>query len=238
MRLLSYNDYSDIKEKIISNETGQIVSFVNPFSYYMLKEDKKVSSRIDGFFVDGALLCLMHNIFNKRKLKRISFDFSSIADDFFRFCESNKLVISIVGAKKEELDKALNIFRKRYPSLRLGRCNDGYFGDRDIEAIAKKTINSDVVIIAMGAPRQERVALDISMLNKHKLVITCGGFITQTSIKEEYYNFIIKKTGLRWFQRILMHKHVREKVIKTYPSFMIRYIYESINVKIQKRLKS
>ncbi|RJT25982.1 WecB/TagA/CpsF family glycosyltransferase [Buttiauxella izardii] len=238
MRLLSYNDYSDIKEKIITNETGQIVSFVNPFSYYMLKEDKSVSSSIDGFFVDGALLCLMHNIFNKRKVKRISFDFSSIADDFFRFCESHKLIISIIGAKKEELDKALIIFKKRYPLLRLGCCNDGYFGDGDIETIAEKTINSDVVIIAMGAPRQERVALDIYMLNKHRLVITCGGFITQTSIKEEYYNFIVKKTGLRWVQRIIMHKHVRVKVIKTYPRFIIRYIYESINMKIQKRLRS
>ncbi|WBM70852.1 WecB/TagA/CpsF family glycosyltransferase [Buttiauxella sp. WJP83] len=238
MKILSISDYTDVKEKLITEGTSQIVSFVNPFSYYMMKENKYFSSNIDGFFVDGALLCLMHNIFNQKKIKRVSFDFSSIADDFFKFCENNNLIISIVGAKKEELEKSLCVLKKRYPALQLGCCRDGYFCDNDIESIAEKTINSDVVIIAMGAPRQEKVALAISTLNKSKLVITCGGFITQTSIKEDYYGFVVKKTGLRWLQRVLMHKHVRHKVIMTYPKFIIRYVFESLNVKIQKRVKS
>ncbi len=86
--------------------------------------------------------------------------------------------------------------------------------------------------MAMGAPLQEIAAAKIHEKNNHKLVITCGGFITQTSIKDDYYHPMSKKLGLRWLQRIVMHKHVRDKVLKKYPSFVIRYTFDGIKSKL------
>ncbi|WP_199482316.1 WecB/TagA/CpsF family glycosyltransferase [Vibrio owensii] len=215
----------------MKNES-KLISFVNPFSFYEMKENPELTNQFDGFFSDGGLLCKMHNLFNKEKIDRVSFDYSSVADDFLKFCESEKLKFSIVGATSDELSKAINVFKEKYPNLVFGYCHDGYFKEDEFIKIIESVEDSDVVIVAMGAPLQEITAAKIHKKNNHKLVITCGGFITQTSIKDDYYHPLIKKFGLRWLQRIVMHKHVRDKVLKKYPSFVIRYTFEGIKSKL------
>lgn len=79
----------------------------------------------------------------------------------------------------------------------------------------------------MGTPYQENFAQIIKSLNdKGIVVLTCGGFLTQTSMRADYYYPLIKKLGLRWLQRIVMHQHVRQRVIKDYPKFLLTYLYE------------
>lgn len=86
----------------------------------------------------------------------------------------------------------------------------------------------------MGSPYQENFSISLKNSfgnSRLKLIITCGGFLTQTSIKTDYYHPIIKKTGLRWLQRMVMHKHVRDKVFSKYPSFILKYFVERIFLK-------
>lgn len=225
MRLLKRSDYEELK-----SSDNILVSFVNPYSYYFLKENNELSDKFDGFFSDGSLLTNLYNFFNKEKIDRVSFDYSSIADDFLRHCEKENMQVSIIGATEKELNQAIVIFQKKYPLLNFGYNHDGYFEDSDLEKIIKYIKPSDVVIVAMGAPKQEEVAVKIFNENQHRCVITCGGFITQTSIKEDYYHPIIKKLGLRWMQRIYMHKHVRDKFLRKYPIFIFKYIFENLKI--------
>lgn len=227
MKMLSINDYHEIKREMLNSDSKKLISFVNPFSYYDLKS-MPIRTDFDGFFSDGSLLCLLYNLFNKEKISRVSFDYSSIADDFIRFCAENNLKISIIGARQSELELAIRVFSDKYKNLKFGVNCHGYFFESDLPNIVKSVRESDVVIVAMGAPMQEIIAHKLSQENKHKLVITCGGFITQTSIKDDFYHPLIKKTGLRWLQRLIFQKHVRRKVFQKYPAFCIRYIYENI----------
>ncbi|WP_261817992.1 WecB/TagA/CpsF family glycosyltransferase [Vibrio gallicus] len=225
MKLLSDSDYKDLK----ATDNRALISFVNPYSYYEIKDNERLSREFHGFFSDGSLLCLLNNFFNENKIERISFDYSSIANDFLSYCEESDLTVSILGAKQDELSKTIVIFKDKYPKLKLGYCRNGYFSNDEFEGIMLSLKSSDVVIVGMGAPTQEEIAARIFKENNHRLVITCGGFITQTSIKEDYYHPIIKKLGLRWLQRIVMHKHVRDKVLSKYPSFIVRYIKENVS---------
>jgi N-acetylglucosaminyldiphosphoundecaprenol N-acetyl-beta-D-mannosaminyltransferase len=76
----------------------------------------------------------------------------------------------------------------------------------------------------MGTPYQEDFALLAKKFLKSSFIITCGGFLTQTSIRPDYYSPLVKRLGLRWLQRAIYHKHVRRRLIVDYPKFMIRYI--------------
>ena len=81
----------------------------------------------------------------------------------------------------------------------------------------------------MGTPIQDQFIIEAKdSCPNVKLMFTCGGFLTQTSIKSDYYHPLIKKFSLRWLQRMVMHKHVRQRVIKDYPKFLISYLYEHI----------
>ncbi len=91
MHLMNKADYNQLKENLLNGCNKHLISFVNPFSFYEMKLQPELTNQFDGFFSDGGLLCNLHNIFNKEKIDRVSFDYSSIADDFLTFCESEKL---------------------------------------------------------------------------------------------------------------------------------------------------
>ncbi|WP_114763020.1 WecB/TagA/CpsF family glycosyltransferase [Vibrio cholerae] len=201
------------------------ISFLNPFSYYQIKSNDDLKREIDFFYADGASLVLLHNIFNINKIDRVSFDFSSIAYDVLSTASSSKRSIIFVGGSIDEAVKAKKNLQSLFPDLIL-EVVDGFITSEDI---MDKISNFDIVVFGMGCPLQDITAIKAKRKYPDgKIIFTCGGFITQTSIKPDYYNHLIKKLGLRWLQRIILHKHVRHRVIKYYPSFFVKYILGKI----------
>lgn len=198
----------------------KLITFINPFSYNVFLNEPDLLEEFDSLYADGSLLVSLHNLFNKNKIDRVSFDFSSIATNVLEYSTSKKLRISFIGAKKEELNIALSNIANMFPNINIVYHRDGYFNsEKDYEECFESLDNQDIdlLIIGMGSPYQEKFAV---MIKNRKinipLVFTCGGFLTQTSIKPDYYHPLIKKLGLRWLQRAWMHKHVRDRLIKDY----------------------
>jgi len=216
----------------VDHSKSYFVTFLNPFSYNVFLNKPELIGEFNAFFADGALLVTVHNLFNKDKIDRLSFDFSSIATDVLEYSENNNLSISFIGATEEELQGTLVNIKKLYSKLNIVYTRNGYFNNKEDY---KECFNSlkdteiDILIIGMGSPYQEEFAIKV----KNKcinipLVLTCGGFLTQTSIKADYYYPWIKKLGLRWLQRAIMHRHVRDRLIKDYPIFIVKYIWYHI----------
>lgn len=168
--------------------------------------------------------------FLKKKILRASFDYSSIAGYVLDYVAQNNLPIAFVGAKQKELDGALKNIKARHKGIDITYSRNGYFNNEEEKnTCADELIASvaKIVIVGMGTPYQENFAQIIKSLNdKGIVVLTCGGFLTQTSMRADYYYPLIKKLGLRWLQRIVMHQHVRQRVIKDYPKFLLTYLYE------------
>jgi UDP-N-acetyl-D-mannosaminuronic acid transferase (WecB/TagA/CpsF family) len=235
MKLLSNNDYEKLKIFLLEpSDNSAAISFVNPFSYYLLK-NSKTAKEIDGFFIDGLLLIKCLNVKLNTNYHRISFDYSSIAGDFLQFCEKNYISISFIGGSTSDIIRFNLHLKKLYPSLIVPSLRHGYFSNQtDLFFYFKNLPKSDVIILGMGAPLQEEVAILAKKQKISKLILTCGGFISQTAMRDDYYYPIVKKLNLRWAQRIILHKHVRRKVISTYPIFLIKFLIESLKYKINK----
>lgn len=210
----------------------KVISFVNPFSYFKLLNLSSLTREIDVFFSDGSLLCLFHGFFCKQKVKRASFDYSSIAGEVLDYSVREHLKIAIVGATQEELEGAIVHLKAQHEGLDVVYSRNGYFLNSEdmlssIDALS--TSQADLLLIGMGTPYQEEYAALLKRHCKKTLVaLTCGGFLTQTSMRPDYYYPIVKKLGVRWLQRMVMHRHVRERVIKDYPKFVFHYIKDKL----------
>jgi len=209
----------------------RIITFVNTFSYYKLLDSHCHIDAIDTIFIDGILQVKLHNIFHKNKINRASFDFSSLADDFFNYTLNHNLKIAIIGAAAEEITASISNLKIKYPDLQISYFREGYFDSEETKKFVVDTLISqkvDVVILGMGTPAQEEFALFLKNNNVGSHIFTCGGFITQTSRKIDYYNPVAKSANLRWLQRFIEYKHVRKRVLFDYPKNTIRYLFEHI----------
>ena len=230
-----YNNFSENSFQIgfdtNRKKKPNLITFFNTYSYYKLFDSDCNLDRFHVFLLDGKLQVILHNVFHKNKVKRASFDFSSIAHEFFEYSQSKNLRIVLIGASAEEIVIAVKNLHKKYPSLKIVYSRDGYFqSESEKQSLCGilKEKNPDVIILGMGAPAQEEYAIYLHDNGLLCTVITCGGFFTQTSLKTDYYNPIIKKTGLRWLQRLIQFKHVRRRLLIDYPKNIIRYLMEHI----------
>ena len=227
LKIKSKQQLNELLSKREGNEFI-LTTFVNPFSYNVLLAKPELVGNMDVILSDGSLHKTLHNLFNPNKVDRASFDFSSLAADVFSNAEENNSKVVLIGAKPGLVDIAKSNFKKMYPRINIVFTHHGYFEDEsEQEAIIKlaDSCDPDIVIVGMGTPHQEYFLVKYSQVAENYCQLyTCGGFIEQSSIKADYYHPLIKKLGLRWLQRAVMHNHVRKRLIKDYPRFVMKYI--------------
>jgi len=211
----------------VGEDGGLLYTFANPYSYYILK-DELLFPKFNKIFADGILLVSLHNLFFSRKINRISFDFTSLAGAVLNYCASMKYKVGIIGGTAEEAKKAADVFVKRF-DVDMRFVSSG-FTPWDEGLVTKlKSSEVEVLIVGMGTPMQEHFLLFAKdRVPSLKVGFTCGGFLSQTAIKAEYYNNIINRLHLRWLQRACLHAHVRKRLFRDYPLFVCRYLREQL----------
>lgn len=206
---------------------GCVYSFVNPYSYDVLIKNKSVDFSRITFFSDGILFVKMSNAFRGTKLKRFSFDFTSLANEVFEHASINKLKVAIIGGDELENKLAVSVLKKRFSNLDIAYRNHGYIkGDFDVVIKEMNDLGVEVVIAGLGTPLQEKFLLECSdTMDKLKYGFSCGGFLTQISQNENYFNPLLSRFHLRWLQRFIRHDYVRKRVFFDYPKFIVGFIF-------------
>lgn len=227
-------DYSNLLDIIKLSKSGEFpnthITFVNPYSYYRIPAQK----HFNYIFPDGGSLCILHNIFSNRKVKRYSFDLSSLGKDVLLIANSRKLKVALIGGTESEIKKTSRNIKGMYNDIDLCYTRNGFFkGEQEEKKIIKEiqNCNPDITLVSMGTPLQEEIQIKLKKNKAGGISFTCGGFISQTSRKPDYYHPLIKTTKTYWLQRALQEKHVRRRLITDYPIFFIKYILELIKTK-------
>lgn len=155
---------------------------------------------------------------------------TSLAPQLLSYAEQNKKTIYIVASKQEQVEKAVGIFKERYPNLQISGYRNGYFTsdsemDKEVKYITE--INPNFLIVGMGALMQERFLIKAKLNGFQGIGFTCGGFIHQTSKDEiEYYPVWANKLNLRFIYRMYKEKHTRKRYIQAAFLFPIRFTIE------------
>lgn len=212
------------------NRQGKVYTFLNPVSYLDAINYKKVFDKFDGIFADGSILVGAILSLYGKKVKRYSFDMTSVAPMLFKYAEDNEKTIYIVASRQEQVEKAAEILKQRYPALCFVGLRNGYFGnEQDIEDEVKKivSVNPDFLIVGMGIIKQERFLLRVKEAGFQGIGFTCGGFIHQTAQDQIiFYPSWIDRMNLRFLYRMYKEPHTRMRYVKAGFVFPWKFLYE------------
>ena len=233
---------SVLVSKIISTESfsvnqifenkGKAYTYLNPVSYLTALDNKELFSQLDGIFADGGLLVKAIKMVYGKQVTRRSFDMTSMAPELFAYVAKHGKTIYIVASKREQVEKAVEIFHERYPKVKFAGYRNGYFAsesEMDVEAKYIAKLNPDFLIVGMGALMQEKFLLKVKNAGYQGVGFTCGGFIHQTSKNEiDYYPAWVDKTNLRFVYRMWKEPHTRKRYVMAGLLFPVRFIAERV----------
>lgn len=223
---------NDLSYKEIFDVPNKIYSFLNPVSYLSALDHKELFASLDGIFADGSLLVKAIKLVYGKSVTRRSFDMTSLAPELLRYAEVNGKSLYIVASRQGQVEKAVEIFRERYPKLKVAGYRNGYFSseiEQNEEARHIVEVNPDFLIVGMGVLMQERFLLKVKDAGFQGIGFTCGGFIHQTAKDEiDYYPSWVDRMNLRFVYRMYKEPHTRKRYLQAALLFPARFIWERI----------
>lgn len=212
-----------------------IYTFINPFTYYQLRKHQFSLGGFNGVFIDGFLLCKVLS-FLGITINRVSFDFTSLAGPAFAYATLHNHPIYIIGSTEENIGNAVGVFREMFPDLEIVGTHHGYLQEEDYPALFEQIQKSgaEMVIVGMGALRQEQFLLSLKDSGFNGLGFSCGGFLHQTADAEgEYYPEWIDKLHMRWIYRIYKEPKLAHRYLLIYPIATSLFIYDIVSKRVK-----
>lgn len=130
----------------------------------------------------------------------------------------------LFGAKPGVAEKAADNLKKKYPGIVITGCRNGYFQD---DAAVVQDINaaghSDVILVCLGAPKQEFfMHTHLNELNGTLLCGLGGSLDVYAGVAERAPDFYVDH-GLEWFYR-LKKEPWRAKRMMALPKFLLTVV--------------
>ncbi|VVN78669.1 WecB/TagA/CpsF family glycosyltransferase [Pseudomonas fluorescens] len=199
-------------------EANKAFSFINFASIGSFFEQRPNTI---AYFCDGLLMSMFMSRVTGKTIGRVSFDFTSIADPVFSCAEKQGKRVYVVGAGQGELDLFINKIKLRYPALIIAGQHHGYFDAPQAACIQADICRSEanLLIVGLGAGRQEQFVQDALGAGFSGVAFTCGGFIRQEAMAtQHYYPEPINRLHLRAFYRMYREPHTIKRYLIDYPS--------------------
>lgn len=113
--------------------------------------------------------------------------------------------IYFLGAKPEVVQKVVQIYRQKYPNLKVAGYRDGYFMPEEEATIAEEIRQSDadVIFLAFSSPKKEKFVADwLYKMNVPVVHGVGGSFDVVAGITKRAPRWM-QQCGMEWFYRFL-----------------------------------
>lgn len=211
----------------IIDRHGQVVT-INPEMIECANRDNNFKTIInnaemvvpDGIGVQWGLKILGKNV------KRIpGIDFGKAL--LIRANNLNKSV-AFVGAKPEVVENAVNNIKSELPYLNIVYQHDGYFSDSTdiIRKLQEK--RPDIVLVALGSPKQEFFVSELKSVLPDAVMIGLGGSFDVWAGMVKRAPKIFQRLGLEWLYRTVSEPSRIKRIFPTLPVFMLKVVKERI----------
>jgi len=218
---------SHAREVINSGEKIYVVT-PNPEIVWMCRRDDRLRSAINGaglVLPDGIGIILGAKILKTPLLSKIAgVDF---AEALFAEMAKASQSVYLLGAKPGVAEEAGRRLLAKYPGLVIAGAADGYFTDDGPVIEQINAARPDVLLVCMGAPRQEIwMAENFCRLNV-KLCAGLGGSLDVYAGVVKRAPAFWQKLGLEWFYRLLCEPRRIKRMMKL-PLFVLAVIFRRI----------
>jgi len=134
-------------------------------------------------------------------------------DLVYAICASGSMEgrsVYLLGAEDGVAERAGGILGREHPLIRVVGADPGFFGDISPEDNAKllekiNAVSPDVLMVALGAPRQEKwISTNLDNMPSVRTAIGVGGAFDVISGKLPRAPRIMQARGLEWLWRLLL----------------------------------
>lgn len=146
----------------------------------------------------------------------------NLAVKLLSYCDELEKSVYLLGAKPEVIEQMRKTIKQNYPKANLVGAIDGYVEDKDAVFRDILVKQPDVVLVALGIPRQEKlIARYYSRFSKGIFVGVGGSFDVISGTKKRAPSIFIK-LNLEWLYRITREP----KRLKRFFTSNIKYIFK------------
>lgn len=189
----------------------------------------------DGTGIVWALKLLSTN--NSENLERIPG--IELAENILQFANESAKKIAILGGTKEVLENAVVRLREKYKNIEFVKTIDGFKSKEEDKNIAKEIAESspDIVLVALGTPRQEIWINKYNSLFPKSIMIGIGGSLDVWSGKKPRAPEWVREKHLEWLFRAIIDPQRIPRVLSTLPIFVLLVMCNVIARKLKEPTK-
>lgn len=144
--------------------------------------------------------------------------------------------VFLLGTTQESLEDAVAKLKEKHPAIKIAGVRNGYFTLEEEEQVIEEINNSqaDVLIVGLGAPKQEKFIYKYKDSLKVKIAIGVGGVIDVISGRKQRAPEFYQKAGLEWLYTAIKQPS-RIKRLPKLPKFVLLSLYDAIATRDSRR---
>ena len=138
--------------------------------------------------------------------------------------------VYLLGASQESVEGAAVKITDKYQGIKVVGYRNGYFAEEEEAQIVEdiRQSQADVLLVALGAPKQEKFIYKYKDALGVKIAIGIGGGLDVLSGKAKRAPEFYQKTGLEWFYR-LMKQPSRFMRMTKLPKFILLALVDAMS---------
>lgn len=136
--------------------------------------------------------------------------------------------MAFVGAKPEVVESAVKMLRTDIQNLNVVYFHDGYFKDANIIMDSLYQAKPDLVLVALGSPKQEFFIAEMKTRLPNSTFIGLGGSFDVWAGHVERAPEIYQNLGLEWLYRTIKEPKRFKRIFPTLPLFILSVLKERL----------
>jgi N-acetylglucosaminyldiphosphoundecaprenol N-acetyl-beta-D-mannosaminyltransferase len=230
-------DRSQLLERIDALASAPGVSLVNNVNAHACNlacsdsDFREILNASDAVFCDGFGVKLAAKMLGKPLGERMTPP--DWIDDLFRLCVRRRYSVYFLGDTSSTVQLFTQAVHEKHPLLRIAGFHDGFFnpeGDDGARVFRELVrLRPDVILTAMGMPRQEKWArLAKKRIGKGAIIATGALFRWYTGVERRAPAWMTQ-TGFEWLARLIAgpRRHFKRYVIGL-PLFFVRVFIQKL----------
>lgn len=193
-------------KEFIKGSDGNLIVTPNPEIVMRAREDEEFKNIINNAELvvpDGIGIVKAANIL-KTPLKERVAGYDLICN-LLEDGKDGSISFYFFGSKPGFAEKAKQKLEEKYPNIKIVGTHTGYFNSEEEEEIVKeiRKLRPDVLLVGIGAPKQEKFINKYKNEDFFKIGIGCGGSIDVLAGEVKRAPKLFIKLHLEWFYRLL-----------------------------------
>lgn len=209
---------------LINNDGNKMIFTPNPEIVIEASKDEKLANIIndaDMVVADGIGVVIGSKIIGKPLPERVAgYD---LVQNIFKEIKNTDKTVYFFGAAPNVANSAAKKMEELHKGLKVVGTHNGYF-DNDDEIINEiNSLKPDILLVGLGAPKQEYWIYNNKDKLNVNLSIGVGGSFDVMAGQVKRAPMFFRKLGLEWFYRLITQP-TRAKRMLRLPLFLIKVI--------------